>query len=59
MGVVWGITPFMATIAVPQKKNGAMRNSKRIAELSGDAMLDSLLVGNSSCFNISWLKDFG
>jgi hypothetical protein len=35
-GVVWGITPFMATIAVPHRKKGAI--NKRGAKGSRDAL---------------------
>jgi hypothetical protein len=32
-GVVWGITPFMATIAVPQRKKGAINSREVMVDL--------------------------
>jgi hypothetical protein len=36
-GAVWGIAPFIATIAVPQRKKGAISNSGWRNEDGGDA----------------------
>jgi hypothetical protein len=40
-GVVWGITPFIATIAVPHRKKGAIKSS--VAKGSLDALTFSCM----------------
>ena len=46
-GVVWGITPFIATIAVPQRKNGAISNTEVNGSLDS-ANLEAIPLGDSS-----------
>lgn len=45
-GVVWGITPFIATIAVPQRKNGAI-NSRAFGKDELELELSCIEYGNN------------
>jgi len=50
-GVVWGITPFIATMAVPQRKKGAIKSNGAEGNLDSESFSMQSLQEGLGCSN--------